>query len=406
MRSTTPFVHTSLDPQVRQIRLLNVESELSDGLISCTLGTYLIEERNLYIALSYTWGPGPATNTILLNGAAFRVRRNLHEFLLVARLKGFTEALWIDQICINQKAVQERNHQLTLMGTIYYDAQSVLLWLGSAADDSDWAMHVIATGKDDHCGWTTDTAQKRELLVSAAQERDYDLEQASLRTRHAIVNFFARAYWSRLWIIQELKLARHAYVLCGMQRVGWQCLQNFVRLRQRTKGASFFSERSTRLILTKECNTRSFHRKELHFLEASEVMLRIPTNSASERLRYLVWNHCRAECADPRDKVYGMLNLATLVEGKLEGELLFQADYNKTVEQVFWDFFEQTLIDQLKSLYPQSSTEWKRTWLPKWQCFASILMYEMGLQSEALCEKVENIALETICGLENRPTYA
>ncbi|KAH9212011.1 hypothetical protein DL95DRAFT_264187, partial [Leptodontidium sp. 2 PMI_412] len=39
-----------------------------------------------------------------------------------------------DAICINQRDVQERNHQVSIMGTIYANARTVYLCIGDDLD--------------------------------------------------------------------------------------------------------------------------------------------------------------------------------------------------------------------------------------------------------------------------------
>lgn len=38
--------------------------------------------------------------------------------------------LWVDQICINQKDIRERDQQVMLMRDIYATSQMVCVWLG------------------------------------------------------------------------------------------------------------------------------------------------------------------------------------------------------------------------------------------------------------------------------------
>lgn len=42
--------------------------------------------------------------------------------------------LWIDSICINQEDVEERNSQVKIMGDIYKNASTVVIWLGASDD--------------------------------------------------------------------------------------------------------------------------------------------------------------------------------------------------------------------------------------------------------------------------------
>jgi hypothetical protein len=42
--------------------------------------------------------------------------------------------LWTDAICINQQDLDERGHQVQLMGSIYRNAHMVIVWLGTDDD--------------------------------------------------------------------------------------------------------------------------------------------------------------------------------------------------------------------------------------------------------------------------------
>lgn len=44
---------------------------------------------------------------------------------------------WIDALCINQRNVCERGHQISLMRDIYMVAEDVLSWLGLATKGID-----------------------------------------------------------------------------------------------------------------------------------------------------------------------------------------------------------------------------------------------------------------------------
>ncbi|TFB00421.1 hypothetical protein CCMA1212_007750 [Trichoderma ghanense] len=43
----------------------------------------------------------------------------------------------IDAICIDQKNLKERGHQVQQMGDIYKQAERVLFWLGAGTDETD-----------------------------------------------------------------------------------------------------------------------------------------------------------------------------------------------------------------------------------------------------------------------------
>ena len=110
---------------------------------------------------------------------------------------------WIDQICINQSHVAERNHTVAKMPDIYARATAVIVWLGDSGDDSDYAMDLL-------CG-KIGKAQ-RGILRTLVWE-DFQ------RTKRAVHALFTRGYWNRLWILQELKLAKTRLLWCGLKSI-------------------------------------------------------------------------------------------------------------------------------------------------------------------------------------------
>jgi len=56
------------------------------------------------------------------------------------RPKKKARTLWVDAICIDQSSINERNHQVKLMGDVYKLARRVLIWLGEGDADSPGLM--------------------------------------------------------------------------------------------------------------------------------------------------------------------------------------------------------------------------------------------------------------------------
>jgi hypothetical protein len=104
--------------------------------------------------------------------------------------------VWVDALCINQINVQERNNQVAIMGKIFHHATKVLVWLGEAADDSDFLLEHIKPRED----WGYDWGGPLDL-----------------RTWTAMFHFYSRPYWRRVWVIQEILGARCLDLFCGMK---------------------------------------------------------------------------------------------------------------------------------------------------------------------------------------------
>lgn len=96
------------------LRLLRPVS-ISHTRLSFDIVTVQRANASLYTAVSYTWGTDDPTETIQLNGRAFRVRPNLWSclhYIGQAARKQRWNYLWVDAICIDQGNIQERNEQV------------------------------------------------------------------------------------------------------------------------------------------------------------------------------------------------------------------------------------------------------------------------------------------------------
>ena len=123
--------YSPLNNTSRTIRLLLLSPALhqDDRRLQCDLKPVCLDDRPVYNALSYAWGENDDLGLqIRVRGVLVGVRQNLWNALNCLRLKA-KKSLWVDALCINQKDVHERNHQVSFMGTIYENASVVLVWL-------------------------------------------------------------------------------------------------------------------------------------------------------------------------------------------------------------------------------------------------------------------------------------
>jgi uncharacterized membrane protein len=59
-----------------------------------------------------------------------RLTVNLHDALQALQYEHTIRVLRADAVCINQVDLEEKGHQVALIGSIYRDAQKVVVWLG------------------------------------------------------------------------------------------------------------------------------------------------------------------------------------------------------------------------------------------------------------------------------------
>ncbi|KAF2195059.1 hypothetical protein K469DRAFT_517853, partial [Zopfia rhizophila CBS 207.26] len=114
-----------------EIRLVTVYAGSSGDLIRCSLATASEDQMPSYEALSYGVNQDDY-QTILLNGTAWYVTKNLAVALSYIRHSDRDRVVWIDALAINQADVPERNAQVIRIPTIYSRASSTLVWLGPA----------------------------------------------------------------------------------------------------------------------------------------------------------------------------------------------------------------------------------------------------------------------------------
>jgi hypothetical protein len=170
---------------------LKVEPQLdTKALVKCELVTFSMAERAAlpeYVAVSYRWGTEDEVLPIEINGHTFTVRRNMLLFLMQMVLETSRKWFFVDAICINQNDAAEKASQVNMMRAVYKNAERVLVWIG----------------------WVSKEALREE------QSEDDDEDTAALR-------MMARdRYWTRLWIVQEILLAKQLEVRLGAKSVKW-----------------------------------------------------------------------------------------------------------------------------------------------------------------------------------------
>ncbi|KAF6807165.1 hypothetical protein CSOJ01_08353 [Colletotrichum sojae] len=129
-----PYEMLPLDPCKKQTRLISIHPAQWEEEVKLDLFVANLSDEPKYRALSYVWGePRPSsTYTVIVNDVTIPVTENL--YLALRRIRGHADcadtALWVDALCINQSSVEERGHQVGIMGEIYSNCTKGLVWLG------------------------------------------------------------------------------------------------------------------------------------------------------------------------------------------------------------------------------------------------------------------------------------
>jgi Heterokaryon incompatibility protein (HET) len=189
-----------------------------------------------YEALSYSWHELEQTRSdgsflqgsdnILCNGTQIEVQPNLAQALRYLRRHASLRVLWVDAICINQADLAERSGQVQIMQSIYSQAARSLIWLGAVPSPSDGsrALELLCQIVND---WDADQgayyvakelgSEKEAVIKPVGRVPDFDDKD-----RSALVSFFCRAWFERLWVIQEVALSQTSEVIWQNFRIPWR----------------------------------------------------------------------------------------------------------------------------------------------------------------------------------------
>jgi Heterokaryon incompatibility protein (HET) len=166
-----------------------------------------------YIAISYCWETGSQPQIIQIDGHQMQISGNLYCALKHLH-KIDNRPVWADAICINQSDDDEKAKQVGRMGEIYSKATWTAVWLGEEAHDSTKVMEMLSQDP---------RVYSEALLLLKIAVHDPGSQDS------AITSFFNRPYWKRTWVIQEIALSQHPYLLCeNAPKVDWEYLRTIV----------------------------------------------------------------------------------------------------------------------------------------------------------------------------------
>ncbi|KAF3039407.1 hypothetical protein E8E12_008758 [Didymella heteroderae] len=304
------FQYTPLTQPKQEIRLVQIVP--GSGSIELTLDTYEISEDLNYVALSYEWASEEDPEEISVNGAALQLRQNLCAALLRVRswhLQKLEDGLfddpapqfWIDAVCINQADVMERGHQVAMMGRIFRQASQTIAWLSTVPEPD--GIELLGRAM---------SFMTKGLESRLHGPREIRKEETALRL------FCAQSYFSRIWIVQEVLLARRLHFFCGPYACSWEDLVIFWKLKDHQGYIIAPSLWVDDLSLLSE---ELVDAKERFGHDLDHASLQINPVKLLEVARH-------RHCADFRDRVYAFLGL---LQQALQ-PVSFEIDYQSSLE--------------------------------------------------------------------------
>lgn len=285
-----------------------------------------------------------------------QITSNLEAALRAVRQRKISLPLWCDRVCINQKDLVERNHQVHLMRQIFVSTDFVNIWLGpdfSGAKDVFVTLHQLARGV---------------TLPAILQSRPNNI---AIDHVGDLTMMFEYPWWQRLWTIQEALLAKRALVQCEPHVIDletimqafellWNQLIQQSLLLQHICGADTVQSLRRQL----EVTVRRLHVTRSLILSRLRGKVQIFRDDVSK------WPMVMHTCAwsnatDPLDKFYGTLGLFPSLFLEVDYSLSLRQTYSRSTFAMIKCLWDLSVLTQTVSHI--SVDNGLPSWVPDWR---------------------------------------
>jgi len=322
-----------------EIRLIEIVPSNRNSKVIYKLSVVSLDDKPRFTTLSYVWGDANVTEGIILDGCNVPVTRNLaaalrhveaHWQATFADRDRSEFRLWADAICINQADLNERGSQVQLMRRIYSDAELMISWLGDGFEGIDTALKMLKT-------IARETKQQQGEMCFKWLEKYPSWRKSNEddgQVWQALSQLSGLVYWKRVWIFQELILARRICFTHGTTRLYYEDAQKGARwlcsvIQHHNYGrveipATIDDDIFIQLLLVDGW-------LEIERVDKIRRRLRVSKTLPATDIEYLFSRLDDLEATDSRDHIYGFL-------GILETDIT--PDYHKSFAAVCDDYVD------------------------------------------------------------------
>ena len=240
--------------------------------------------------------------------------------------------LWVDALCINQRDVEERSHQVQHMAMIYKSAEKILIWLG------EWPKRACLQLERCQAIW-------KKMLLEEGNGRPPSFEYDMVENYHIFQHFvdiMELPWFRRLWVIQELALAKRDPIV----RIGSVCTT-----------WSAFSLSVSNILLSRWSKLPSYDSQLCDRFEYATLRILALTDirSRPDSHRSLYWCLIASQSAisaDPRDKIYGLMGLCDFQLTKT-----IAVDYSKPLRHLLAEATVISILEESAFPYLDEDTQ-------------------------------------------------
>lgn len=390
-QSVDTFQHDDLPHSARYIRLLQILNDNcpeDSAKVHCRITTWPIAYVPSYHAISYAWGDPESKKTILVNGKPFKVRTNCEFVLKQAFSYEKANHYWVDAICINQENLTEKSMQVSIMGHIFSQAAHVLACVGDHADDSDFLIAKLKQRR-----FAPFTYSQRGLSWKFLLQHRFS---ADLRFLHSVICFLERPYFTRLWVLQEIRNAQMATFLCGsdaipvrfISRMSNQIYLGFYEILGFGKYPSVAPNIGSRvLVIRRFWTVQEYWRNSLHDSRPDRRLFDVITRANDVvgfgTIRYgisdLILVASALQCQEKMDRLFGLISL---IEWGDSPPVI--PDYTQTKFEVAVSFFKASISAWRHQTGPSGPLE------IVWACEMAVKMLDLNIDSEGVSSSLQS----------------
>jgi hypothetical protein len=227
------------------------------------------------------------------------------------------------------------------MKSIFQNASRVVVWLGPSnfiSSDAFALLHSLETYQSSH-----DAVHK--IIQDPNRNKEW----------RALINLFKRSYWRRVWVVQEVQVARTITLLCGDDSIEWSSLLKILGMLWDEHAAALITLAQSTSLLR---NLQYWIRRR-----GARGLDKVPLSPQCDLFRTLLFHRLK-QSTHPRDKIYGLLGLSN-ASGEIE------VDYRQDVRQVYIDTVSYVIrstgtLDVLWAVPPNRDGFNLPSWVPDW----------------------------------------
>lgn len=285
--------------ELRLFRIRHLDNET--GLV-VELEIFSFAMAPEYVAISYCWGDmSLAVGCRCNDDILIDISSSLFEALRHCWSPGSDGYWWADQICIDQSSDLDKAQQVPQMRRIYGDAARVIIWVGLDNDETQEVFDLLF-GIRDQIPWSCKVGNDYNWaeMQTICDRIAPDLRLPALAADgedgvwSAFTRLLTRPWFSRTWTLQELVLAKSAYLACGPYSIEWGQMALIIYT---VAGYDEYQRPPTQ------------HISRVRFLELAEWTLKRGPEEPQFDLCDILKRTMRCTSSVPQDKIYGILGL-------------------------------------------------------------------------------------------------